>query len=198
MLSLTYRKFDWKNAYFKFFYPTFDFCFVILAISTYGYIFTKHKHSQRRWSTVRRLGTITTLIHDIHHPQSSTLERQRSVLTSWKIFRSSKFYSSVLLVLTFVIFLIIPDLLYLFYGMKSDKNDLLLNICWLSYAFSNFTDVIIYLCMQPRVKREFVELLGIRRQMNRRSTSDTTSSLRYWPHTTHRVSNLLMGTLGTL
>ena len=66
-----------------------------------------------------------------------------------------KFYPSFLLVATFVIFLIVPDLTYLFYGIiAQNKSDTLFDACSLSFAFANFTDVIIYLYWQPRVKKQ--------------------------------------------
>ena len=66
-----------------------------------------------------------------------------------------KFYPSFLLVATFIIFLIVPDLTYLFYGIIArNTSQALFYACSLSYAVANLTDVIIYLYWQPRVKKQ--------------------------------------------
>ena len=59
----------------------------------------------------------------------------------------------VLLILSFLIFMIVPDLIYLFVGIiNGNETETLLTACWISYAVSMITDGLIYIFMQAPVR----------------------------------------------
>ena len=78
-----------------------------------------------------------------------------------QIFRKSRFYISVLLITTFLRFVKVPDLVYLFVGILN-KNDssTLLTACWVSYAVANLSDAYIYIFMQRDVRHLLSSLCG--------------------------------------
>lgn len=80
-----FNHFNWEDAFFKYCYPILGLTFVVSASITYGFIFYKFKSTRTSWDN-----------------QNSTI----------KIFRNSCFYIPVLLILTFFLFMIIPDLTY--------------------------------------------------------------------------------------
>ena len=126
-------KFKWKDAFFKYFYPTVGFAFIILALITYGFIF--HKFKQSRKPPVR----------GGKHTKSAN---------SITVFRRSRFHIPVFLILTFLLFMIVPDLTYLFVAVINERNSpILLAICWISYCISNLVDAWIYIFMQRDVRR---------------------------------------------
>lgn len=153
--------FDWKNTYFKYFYSIIDFSFIILAVVTYQYIFRRLQISHKRLTGEIKL-PVRKSTHRLAAPERTTLTNPRTStlhMNPWKFYRTT-----ILLVLTFLIFIIVPDMTYLFYVVIAQKkSDGLFYACSLSYAFANFTDVIIYLYMQPRVRKE---IKRVRRMKN--------------------------------
>ena len=137
-VSLCYRflDFSWEDAFFKFFYPPIEFAFIILALATYGFIFLRYRKSRINFP-----GSIM-----VHTHQPSTMQ----------IFRKSRFYISLLLIVTFLVFMVAPDLTYLFYGIiYKSESEILMTSCWISYAIANLADAYIYIFVQPNVRRKF-------------------------------------------
>ena len=123
-LANTYTGFQWEGLFFKYVYPTIELSFVILAVMTYSFIFHKY----------RRCKNIPTPSIN----KRNVIQFQRPSLLL--VFRQSRFYVSVLLVISFLLFMVAADLIYLFaaivYGINSD---ILLTSCLISYAISNFS-----------------------------------------------------------
>ena len=97
------------------------------------------------------------------------LQRRRSTATD--AFRQSRFYTTILLVLNFLIFIIVPDLTYMFHGMDHDdtvegyhtkKNivfehsnhdsNVIFDLSRLSYAVASTINFFIYIFVQPAVR----------------------------------------------
>ena len=133
--------YHWKHFYFKGVYNIMHISFISLSVSSYGYIFYAFQESQKQFGL---------------KSQGNGQQRKRNQkLTAARIFKGSKFYISILLVSTYILFLMIPDLVFLFQGiLKNNETETLENACWLVWAFGNFIDFIIYLLMPPRVKNE--------------------------------------------
>ena len=75
---------------------------------------------------------------------------QRSM---WNIFRKSRFYISVWLILTFFLFMVVPDLTYLtVMKIKGQVSETLSILCFISYAISNIIDFFIYIFMDKRAR----------------------------------------------
>ena len=135
-VSLThhFNGYIWQTTFFMYVYPTFDFAFIILALITYVFIFLKYRKSRRKYF-------------------QSCIQPNITRESTFKIFRKSNFFIPVLLILTFVIFMLIPDLVYLFYGIVgNNESDTLFVTCDVSYAISILADGWIYIFMQKSVR----------------------------------------------
>ena len=89
--------FQWEESVGVYFYPLCNILFLLLALFTYTFMFWKYKNSQRikqrqPGSTVDQTTTFAT-----NHKQ-----------TLIKVFLQSRFYISVLIILTYVLFSTIP------------------------------------------------------------------------------------------
>ena len=93
--------------------------------------------------------------------------------STFKIFRKSNFFIAVLLILTFVFFMLIPDLVYLFYGIVgNNKSDTLLAICEVLYAVSALANGWIYIFMQKSVRAiVWTKMRSLKSSISRRTLS---------------------------
>lgn len=134
--------YGWEEAFFKYFFPILEFIFIINAIVTYSFIFKMYIASR---SLPAKLSG------------ASEIGRTRGTLrlkNTFRIFRKSRFYIPVLLITTFFLFMIIPDLTYLFVAIIYESpSDTLSICCWISYATSNIVDAWIYIYLQVPVRR---------------------------------------------
>ena len=97
-----------------YFYLPFDTVFLIVAIGTYGYIFVKIMNNRKvATSELPANNQVET-----SQPQSSTTPNQRYVMIH------KQFLSTFLLVITFSIFTVVPDFVYLYYGLNDEYKDL--------------------------------------------------------------------------
>ena len=164
-----YFKFDWKSAFFVYFYPIIEFAFILLAVVTYGFIFRKYTQAHRRIPGVSGV--------------SLNLTNSRYNASAWQLFRRSRFYIPVLLIVTFLVFFVVPDLTYLFIGIIQNKRSkLLLTICWICYAISNIIDAYIYIFVQKSVRKALFNKLPFCKKCFdkfRRSDIDEGRGLRY-------------------
>ena len=131
-----YNDYDWEYNFYTFFYPILEILFILVAISAYVLIF-------REYARTRSV------------PGAGPQQR----LSWWKIFRNSRFYISVLLILTFFLFMVVPDLTYLtVLKLRGSVPDWMGTTVWISYAISNMFDFIIYMFMDRRVRSVFVRM----------------------------------------
>ena len=136
VLCYSLHKWKWEEAVFEFFYPILEFSFIILAFCTYGFIFRKFKDCQKPPAHV-------ACNHHVAKRQNSTFE----------VFKNSRFYISVLLIFTFILFMIVPDLIYLFICIiPNAPSPTILTACWISYGIANISDAFIYILLQVEVK----------------------------------------------
>lgn len=115
----------------NYFIIVFDVSFVVAAVVAYIIIFDRFQKS---------------LKHSILHRNSKRCEKNL-----WKVFRSSRFYVSLFLILTYILFTIIPDLLWTFGAVGDDHTASGFLICIL-YGISYTSDGMIYIFMQKKVK----------------------------------------------
>lgn len=129
----------WEVMLYKYVYPTLEFAFVILAFTTYIFIFKKYKSSQ----------TVIT-------KRKMSVQQNKKPDSAYDIFRKSRFFVPVLLILTFILFIVIPDLVIMVVSMVQEEvPPELLASCWISYALSNIVDGYIYIFMQNSVRKLF-------------------------------------------
>lgn len=145
-LGEAFLQLPYQEIFFRYFYPTIDSLYIILVISSYSYIFHRYQKSFKLQ----------------HKCSRKTIRRQRASSTQ-QAFSESKFYTSILLVLTFLLFIVIPDLTYMFFGTTNPhrahnkrkngyESSLLFDICRFSYAIASSIDFFIYVFPQQAVR----------------------------------------------
>ena len=119
-------------------YVPLEVLFIILAFSTYGFLF--HKYWKLRAPPVQVSG--------ITAPSPSVLQ----------VFRKSRFYVAILLITTFFIFAIIPEMmLHLSMASFSDETK---EVILMFIVVGWVCDAVIYVFMNPSVKRLLMRKVG--------------------------------------
>ena len=134
IIAYNFGGFKYQIPFVKYVYPTFDLLCIFIVVICFNYIFHIYKKTQTR-SRYRTRGST----------------RRTSV---FYVFLKSRFYTVFLLIFTFLIFVIIPDLIYLFIiirnnGILKSPNGTLLIL----YHISFLSDAWIYIFLQPPVRR---------------------------------------------
>ena len=129
--------FEFDIPFHMYFYTPLNFAFTILAIYTYTFIFRQYRKSVDMQTRRSRRGS------------------------AFVVFYKSRFYRPVLIILTFVLFIIIPDLIYMFIVLIQNKrSEILLSACVISYSISNITDGCLYIFLQPNIKNQLARKLN--------------------------------------
>ena len=159
--------FEWETIFFKYFYPTMEFLFILLAFLTYIFIICKYRKRQRTicFHSEGPLASSTQVVSLKKKCKSSKHSVSNTPIAKRIEFRKSIFYIPLLLITTFLIFMIIPDLTYLVVAViNNNPSQTLSTICWISYAVSNLLDAWIYIYLQHHIrnfiKRKFEELFS--------------------------------------
>ena len=76
-------------------YPTFDVIFLVIAIITYTFIFHKYKQSRLPPVILSRRSSMVVCVK------------------TWKVFKQSRFYIPLLLTVTFIVFMVVPEFINL-------------------------------------------------------------------------------------
>ena len=119
-------------------YPVFGILFIAIATVTYVFIFRKYKQSCV--PPVARL--------------SMCGDSLTSSLSTYQMFRKSRFYIPVLLIGTFIVFTAVPDLIQMTFVYLGYHNNIgvetLMRILW---ALSYLSDAFIYIWVKTSVRR---------------------------------------------
>lgn len=145
-------------------YPTLDIGFLILTSVTYIMIFHKFKKTRIAPAISRNTS------------KKNKKTRKRSTL---EVFRKSQFKVPLLLITSFILFMIIPDLLYLTIGIiKNERSEKLVGYCFISITLSYLIDgyIYLYLHIKVRVKLQKKVHKWFHRRSVRLSSSGSTSS----------------------
>lgn len=152
--------FDWEGLLYKFVFPILEFAFILLALITYILIFRKYSHSESALFRQRGITGFNV------KPKSKVV-----------LFQESRFFVAVVLIFTFILFMVIPDLVLLFVGVIDGKmSEELMTACWISYAISNMADACIYIFIQERMKK--LLMLKLKRMFQQRVHPQTGFTLR--------------------
>ena len=142
-------------------YPTFDVVFLITAIITYVYIFHKYKQSRLPPTPL--------------HRRSSMVE----CVKTFKVFKQSRFYIPLLLTLTFVVFMVIPEFVNLSRvasGRKSTEDVALTTCLKIMWTLSYLVDAVIYIWMKTSVRKLMKRKLQVRRKRKFQSQCTITTT----------------------
>ena len=75
-----------------------------------------------------------------------------AAMYSFALLKQTKFYIPMLLVGTFIVFMVVPDMVMLFYGILGETISETLTVsCSISYTISSIADGVIYIFLQPAV-----------------------------------------------
>ena len=143
LLLRTYYHDDMATIIFEYFFPIIEGIFIIIATITYCYIYSKFKEA----APVFPKGTTIT---------QNTNANERTV-------RKTNFFVPTLIIITFIIFVIAPDIanLILFYITKTGTN-LHSNILLLFYVLGYICDATIYIFLQKNIRKLLFKKLGFR------------------------------------
>ena len=164
-LCQKYFKLEWENYFFTYFFPIIEFFFIGIALATYLFIFKKFNTT--RFPTfnlpVLRKTRIAPAMPSDDLAESSNgvavspppeqFRKLRQRRSSIQVFRKSKFFIPVLLILTFLIFIVGADMIMLFVVVMGKNNAKWLSVTLqISYSISNLLDAWIYIFLEPELK----------------------------------------------
>lgn len=117
---------------------TFDFTFLVIAVIAYSLIFRKFKEQT--------------------HLMNSSCTNIPNKVTIWSLFKQSRFYVALLLILTFTIFVIPPDIVWSLYICNHTiEYTRVKYVTTILYATSYLSDGLIYVFMNGKVKNLILE-----------------------------------------
>lgn len=148
--------YDLTENFSKYFTPVIDITFVMISIATYTFIFSKFKQTRLSPSNLNTnwMEEDESMRQTASSASSSPGTSQTSKTDFCGVFRRSKFYISVLLISSFVIFIVVPDLLNVFVFMNiKDFPNALLTFFLLCNSVSDLLDGYIYIFIQGYVRK---------------------------------------------
>ena len=148
----------------------FDFVFLPTAIISYALIFCVYTQRQKKLQSTR-----------------SRIDSGGGERNSWQSFRKSRFYVSMLLIVTFVLFIIPADIIWMHYCLK-ESNHIVETTTTISYALSYLSDGIIYIIMNPKVKKLFIIHLQRIKLINSNTKDDAFLASLSEPSSNYRLS----------
>ena len=142
---------------YSFYFLSFDVIFLTVAMGTYSYIFIMIKKKRRIHAFDQTTSYQTTQqTSQTNSSISSSRKRKRTLLRHKK-----QFLSTFLLVITFSIFTVVPNFVYLYYGFVNyDGYELWMGAAFtFSFAFSYVCDFFIYTFSSKPIRRKFKKLV---------------------------------------
>lgn len=115
-----------------------DLLYLIIAVVTYTYLFTRFKNT-RGGSGSRSA--------------NHNLAAQHRHVSAFNVFRHSRFYVSVLIVTSFLVLFVIPDLVATCMNFRKNRSEFLLIVLFICNGVSDFCNAVVYIFIQRPVKR---------------------------------------------
>ena len=123
----------------------FDFCFLALAFFTYFFIFRKFKKSRLPPFYQKRLPVPTEL-------------------STFAVFKKSRFYIPLLVISSFIVFMVFPDIFLL---LNTELACTKKRLCYIFFSLSDFVDASIYIYLQNDVWALLLKKCRVQQQQNR-------------------------------
>lgn len=151
IIAFVRARFQYQISLVKYFRPTLDVAVVVTVVVCYSYIFHKYRRSLE--ATLKVVGFQAAT-------QTSTVQSVAPAPTNrrnwFKVFIKSRFVVSVCLVVTYLLFVVIPDIIHLL--MKNNRNEELLNIVTIFlFAISYLCDSFVYILVEVKVKQLLIK-----------------------------------------
>lgn len=145
-----YCNVDYIRICYIYFYPTLEALFLVVALFTYGYVI---KTSCRVISTRMKI----LPLQEVFDSKTVAVLKCKTD-RRFEVFRHPTFYIPTSLVVTFIIFLVIPDLLYLGNILtKTYMSDQYEAAIFMTYFISFTCDAVIYIFLSPPVRCLFLK-----------------------------------------
>lgn len=125
LISVAYyfSRFDYQCMVTQYIFPTLNFGFITLVICSYSYLFHKYHRARLSPSTCRT--------------------KSENML---KTFRNSRFRVNVYLVVSFLLFMVVPNVAFLFMNERDEVK--------IAYEIAFMSDIVLYICMQPTIRNK--------------------------------------------
>ena len=152
-----YQLVDYKQLFYIYLWPITELLFLAIAFGTYGYAFKTVYRGRKNKSGLTR----------------SKIKRK-------SIFRQPALYLPSLLIFTFVVLQVVPDLTIVFVTLRGKTlSEEAFNGVYITYMVSILLDAIIYILLSPYVKRMLIQKLVSINLMRplRSGSSPTTQTL---------------------
>lgn len=131
VVGLVYPGLDKQQLYrlcYQYMFPLIEFCFILIAVLVYGYVFVKLRSNPA---------------HSVTHQS----ERGQSTRVT------SGFFIPTLVIITFILFAVLPDLIYFHAQIEGRKlSDQTECIVYAMYLFAMATDALIYVMLSPPLR----------------------------------------------
>ena len=160
ILTTIFTEFEYERPFDLYLHTPLSLTFIILAIVTYVLIFRKFKQTR-----------ITPSEYNHSGPSSN------QVSNVYTVFRKSKFFVSVLLISSFILFVEIPGFIFFIVAVGMKKRLYYMGACFMiSINISHIADVFIYVFFQASVRKLFWKRI---RNQNICCVNNTRESRRY-------------------
>lgn len=137
---------EWEVVFAFYVYPILEINFILIVVVTYALIFRKRNQSLRKLRS-----------------NCNTTEGEHDQRGGGGLKKYGFFLVPSLIILTFLVFVILPDLVHFFYGILAHNPSVILNIaCHISYSLANLLEGVVYIFLLPDVRVYLGRKLGIK------------------------------------
>ena len=161
-LLYKYKSIDYNKLFYIYTWPITEAVFLVVAFGTYGYVIQR-VHKRNKSTNVYR----TSSQHfNINNNIKAPSQERRSILMQ------PSFYLPTVLILTFILLQVIPDLTVLFVIFSGETvSDTVVTGVFMAYMISIFLDAVIYILLSPLVKRMVINKFFTIKPKGRRNFS---------------------------
>ena len=137
-------EFDYEEFIFSYVFPVLELVFLATAAVTYSYIYYIFKRQKKiSGANLRRQNSVKSENRNQNDPRRPKPQKARK----------PKLYIPSLIILTFLIFIVVPDIVYLVVDKKDKNIDFAITIR-LMYMTCLMSDAVIYIFLQRHVRKE--------------------------------------------
>ena len=171
-----------RTIIYKYMFPTLESILFMICVLVYGYIYYKYCKSKKPKHSIGNFRSRSIFSNCKICPlQKKSHKRKYST-----VFKKRKFFAPFLIIVTLILFVIVPDMLnlYLFYIYKKTDVKIWSNILLCLYSAGFIVDAVIYVFIQSHVRRTFFKLfckkqprISIQSQTSRISDAENRSNI---------------------
>jgi len=142
-------------------WPTCEGIFIITAVVTYGYVIDKIRANRKKLAACKAIGLRDSIVTDTIVPNATKSVKdshrchvQRTILRTLR-----GFFIPSLFIFTFMVFWVLPDLIFLGYALSGlTPAPTLMTVCAILYALAPISDALIYIFFFKPVRKKIIRL----------------------------------------